>query len=148
IEAADRPQDVDAFEVVGTVLLEQRRLLDGVLVGSRRTEGISRAGIPGCRRIRVVVGNLAVANDDVMREHAADRLVKAATNRLFWDLEFAPGLRAAGMDLFQSLLKEIESRGGCVGLEIRAGPIALDRIVPFRNVPLELRLVQAPGSWK
>src|SRR5438105_1284845 len=35
VEAANRPHDVDALELVGPVLLEDRRVLDRVLVGAR-----------------------------------------------------------------------------------------------------------------
>src|SRR5690606_591178 len=80
IEAPHRAHDVDAFEVLLAVLLEDRQPLYGVRVGPRRAVDVTRARVPRRRRIRVVVGDLAIANDQVMREHAAHRLVKAAAD--------------------------------------------------------------------
>ena len=47
----------------------------------------------------MVICDLAVANHHVMRKHAADRLVEAATDRLFRNLEVGPGLGSSRMQL-------------------------------------------------
>ena len=49
--------------------------------GPGRAVNVARIGIPRRRRIRMVVGDLAVANHDVMRKHAADRFVESAADR-------------------------------------------------------------------
>ena len=66
IEAAHRAHDIDALEFVRTVLLKDRRVLHRVFVRSRRAVNIARIRVPRRRRIRMVVGDLAVANDHVM----------------------------------------------------------------------------------
>ena len=111
VEAADRPHDVDALELVRPVLLEDRRVLHRVLVGAGRAVDVARAGVPGRRRIGMVVGDLAVADDDVMRQHAAHRLVEAAADGLVGHLELGPGLRVGRRSSsFMRLLDEVERR--------------------------------------
>src|SRR6202042_2041 len=78
VEAADRTHDVDALEVLRTVLLEDRRVLNRVLVGARGAIRVTRAGVPWRRRVRLVVGDLALADHHVVREHAASGLVEPA----------------------------------------------------------------------
>src|SRR6266700_1460795 len=46
VEAAHRPHDVDALEVVRPVLLEDGRVLDRVLVGPGRAVDVARARVP------------------------------------------------------------------------------------------------------
>src|ERR1700759_1089061 len=67
VEGAHSPHDVDALEVLRPVLLEDRRVLDGVLVGTRRPVDIARTGVPRRRRVRLVVGDLALTDDHVVR---------------------------------------------------------------------------------
>src|SRR2546421_5170755 len=62
IEAADGAHNVDAFKRVESIFLEQWGILDGVLEGAGGAERIAWTGIPGCRRIWMVVGDDAVAN--------------------------------------------------------------------------------------
>src|SRR6266480_4386021 len=65
VEAADGTHDVDASEMLLAVLLEDGGVLHRVLVGAGRALRVARAGVPAGRRIRVVVGDLALANDHV-----------------------------------------------------------------------------------
>src|SRR6267154_1015881 len=81
IEAANRAHDIDTLEAVGPIFFEQRGVLDGVLEGSRRAERVARTGIPGRRRIRVVIGDLAIADDQMMRQPTAYGFVEAAADR-------------------------------------------------------------------
>src|SRR5215469_2879382 len=46
IEAAYRAHNVNAFEFVGTVVLEDGRVLHGVFVGTGRTVHVARAAVP------------------------------------------------------------------------------------------------------
>src|SRR5689334_19614885 len=80
IETANRTHDVDALELVRSVLFEYRRVLYGVFVRSGRAIDIAWIGIPRSRRIWVVVGDLPAFDHDVMREDAAYRFVKAAAD--------------------------------------------------------------------
>ena len=138
VEAAHRAHDVDALEVLAVVLLEDRLPLHGVLVGPGRAVGVARVGVPRGRRVGVVVGDLAVADHHVVREHAAHRLGEAAADALVGHLELLPGLGAPGPDLDQRLLGEVQRAGRGVGLEVGAGPVALDGVAPLRDLPLEL----------
>ena len=140
VEAADRAHDVDALELVRPVLLEDRRALDRVLVRPGRAVDVPRAGVPGRRRVGVIVGDLAVADHEVVREHAADRLVEAAADRLVRHLELGQGPGAAGLELGQRLLDEVQRGGRGVGLEVGAGAVALEGVAPLRDLPLELHL--------
>ena len=58
----------------------------------------------------MIVGDLAVANDDVMRQHAAHRFVEAAADGFLGHLEVGPGLGAAGVQFCQRLLDEVAAR--------------------------------------
>src|SRR5262245_6079250 len=70
IEAAHGSHDVYAFEIVRPVLFKNRRALHRVLIRPRRAEDVTRAGVPWSRRIRVIIGDLAVADHDVVRERS------------------------------------------------------------------------------
>src|SRR5438046_2191392 len=60
VEAPHRAHDIDPLERVLAVLLEDRRVLYRILVRAGRAQRIARAGVPRRRRIRVIVGDLAV----------------------------------------------------------------------------------------
>src|SRR5882757_7832863 len=79
IKTAHGAHDVDAFELVGPVLLEDRRVLHGVFIRTRRAVDIARIGIPGSRRVGMVVGDLTAADHYVMREDATHCFVESAT---------------------------------------------------------------------
>src|SRR5262249_33481911 len=66
VEASHRAHDIDALEIVGAVFLEDRRALYGILVRTRRAVHIARRAVPWCRRIRMIVGDLAIADHQVM----------------------------------------------------------------------------------
>src|SRR5262249_33563500 len=51
VEAAHGAHDVDALELVGAVLLEDRGVLDRVLVGTWCAVDVTRIGVPGSRRV-------------------------------------------------------------------------------------------------
>src|SRR5579862_8682361 len=97
IEAAYCAHDVDAFELVRTVLLKQWGVLHGIFVRPRGAVNVTRVGVPARRRIRMIVGNLAVTNDHMMREHAAHSLVESAGDCVLGHLERRPGFRAPAM---------------------------------------------------
>src|SRR5580658_7487299 len=78
VEAAHRPHDVDALEVLRAVLLEDRGVLHGVLVRAGRAVAVADAAVPRGRRVGVVVGDLAVPNHHVMGEDTAHGLGEAA----------------------------------------------------------------------
>src|SRR5450755_3680644 len=93
VEAAHRTHDVHALEVVRAVLLEDRGVLHGILVRTGGPERVARAGVPRGRRIGLVVGDLALADHHVMREHAPSGLVEADAHGLVGDGELLPALR-------------------------------------------------------
>jgi hypothetical protein len=97
VEAAHGAHDVDAFEILRAILFEDRRVLHGVLIGPRRAIHIAGIRIPGGRRIGVIVGDLVIADYDVMRKNAPHRFMETAADRFFRHLEIVPGARASGM---------------------------------------------------
>src|SRR6516164_5657752 len=146
VEAADRAHDIDALESVRRVLLEDRRVLHRILVRPGRAVDVADAGVPRSRRVRVVVGDLPTADHHVVRQHPAHRLGEPATVRFVGDAERLPRLGAPGPDLGQRLLGEVQRARRRVGLEVGAGPVALDRVGQRRTVligghlPLERHL--------
>ena len=68
------------LKLLPVVLLEDRLALHRVLVRAGRAVDVARVGVPGRRRVRVVVGDLAVPDHHVVREHAAHRLGEAAAD--------------------------------------------------------------------
>src|ERR1700722_16284488 len=140
IEAPHGPHDVDALELVWAVFLEDRGVLPRVLVRARSPVGIADAAVPRRRRIRVIVGDLSIADYHMVRQNAAHGFMESAANRFVRYLELAPRLRAPGMELGQCLFDEIIGGGTRVDLKVGTGPIALDRVAPLGNLPLELSL--------
>ena len=146
VERAHRAHDVDALEVLRAVLLEDRRVLHGVLVGAGRAVDVARVGVPRRRRVGLVVGDLALADDHVVREHAARRLVEADADRLLGHLEVRPALRPPGADLGERLLQAVQPDERRVGLVVGARAVALDRVRLLGHLPLELHLGHARRS--
>src|SRR5579883_750771 len=97
VETAHGAHDVDTLEVVRPVLFEDRCALDRVLVGPRCTEDVARSSVPRGWRIGMIVGDLAAADDEVVRENTAHRLVEAAADGFVGYLEVRPCLSAAGL---------------------------------------------------
>ena len=112
IEAAHRAHDVDALEFVRTVLLEDRRVLHRVLVRTRRAVNVARVRVPRRRRIRMVVGDLAVADDQVMRQDAAHGFVETAADRFVGHFERCERCGASGVHFRQRFLDEVERASG------------------------------------
>src|SRR5947209_19636973 len=96
VEAANRPHDVDTLEGVRAVVFEDGRVLHGILVGAGRAIDVSHTAVPGCGRIRMVVGDLPVLNDHVMGEHASYRFMEPAADGLLRHSEITPGFGVAG----------------------------------------------------
>src|ERR1700675_4198766 len=138
IEAPHRAHDVNALELLRTIFFEDRSVLHRVFIRSRSAVNVAWIRVPGGRRIGMVVGDLALANHYVMREHASNRLVEAATNGFFRNLEIGPGSCSTGVQLLQCPLSEIESRRSRVDLEISPGTVALDGVAPLWNLPFKL----------
>src|ERR1700679_2191352 len=90
----------------------------------------------------MVVGDLALSDDDVVREDATNSLVKATADGLFRNFEFAPGGGATGIQFSKRFLDEVQRGSSGVGLEVGACSVALERVRPLRNVPLEFGLWQ------
>src|SRR3954471_8741862 len=67
IEAAHCAHDVDALELVWPILFEDWRVLHRILIRTRSAIDVARIGIPGRRRIGMIVGDLVILDDDVMR---------------------------------------------------------------------------------
>src|SRR5580704_15132727 len=60
VEATYRTHDIDSLELVRAVFLEDRGVLYRVLVRTRSAVNVARIGIPGGRRIWMVVGDLTL----------------------------------------------------------------------------------------
>src|ERR1700723_3745725 len=124
VEATYRSHDVDPFELVWAVVLEDRRVLHRVFIGPGRSVNIAWVRVPRGRRIRMVICNFAVANNYVMREHSAHRLVEATSDGILRHFEVRPGFRIALMQLSQRLFGKIQSGAGSVNLEVSSRTVA------------------------
>src|SRR5262249_22788800 len=128
VEASHRTHNVDAFEAARAVLLEDGGILDRILIGARCSVNIPRIRVPRSWRVRMVIGNLAVANYDVMRQHPAYSLMEPAANRLFGNGEVRPCLGSAGEKLSKSSLEEVVRDGASIGLKVGARAVTFDCI--------------------
>ena len=97
VETSDGSHNVYAFEVGGSVFLEHRRVLLGVFIRSGRSVNIARAGVPGRRRIRMIIGDFAFADNDVMRQNAAHGFVETAADGFFGNFKFRPRFGVSGV---------------------------------------------------
>src|SRR5262249_57030156 len=84
----------------------------------------------------------------VMRRAPAPRLVESASDRIVRHGKGAGRARASGVRLVERALGEVERRGGGVRLEVRSRPVALERVAPRGNLPLERDLGKRRGSGK
>lgn len=66
IETSDCAHDVDPLELIRTVFLEDWGVLHRVLVWTRCSIDVARVGIPRSGWVRMVIGDLAVANHNMM----------------------------------------------------------------------------------
>src|ERR1043165_5525002 len=80
IEAPNGAHDVYPFELIRAVVFEDGRILNGVFVRARRAIHVARARVPGRWRIGMIVRDLALANDEMVRKHAAHSFVEDAAN--------------------------------------------------------------------
>ncbi len=140
IEAPNRAHDVDTFELIPAVFLEDGSILYGIFIWTRCSIGIAGVGVPRRRRIRMIVGDLAFTDDHVMRKHAPNSLMKATADGVVGHGEIGPCPRPTGMQLFESLFGKVQSGGRGIRLEVGPGAIPLDRVAPFRDLPFELDL--------
>src|SRR5258705_10660050 len=62
IEASHRTHYVDPLKVLGPILLKDWGVLYRILIRSRCAIDIARIGVPWCRRIGMIVSNLAIPN--------------------------------------------------------------------------------------
>ena len=81
-----------------------------VLVGSGRAVDVARVGVPRRGRIRVIVGDLAAADDHVVGQHAAHRFGEPAADALVRHLELLPGLGAPGPHLARAPFRRSAAR--------------------------------------
>src|SRR3984957_14085792 len=148
IEAPYRAHDIDPFKLVRAVFFEDGSILHRVLVWTRSAVNVAWISIPGGRRIRMVVGDLAFLDHHMMREHAANRFVETATNGLLRHFEFRPGFGMSGMQLRKCLFHEVQCGAGSIDLEVGTRPVAFDGVAPLWDLPLELNLRQRGGFRK
>src|ERR1044072_3308735 len=128
VETPYGAHNVYTFEVIRTVLFKDRGPLYSVFIRPRGAVDVARVGVPGGRRIRMIIGNLAIAYDDVMRQHAAHRFMESATNCFIGYFEFSPGVGSSGMQFGNGLFGKIERAGGRIGLEISTGAVTRDGV--------------------
>src|SRR5260370_2901462 len=92
IEAPYRAHDIDALEFVRSVLFEDWCILHRVLVRTWRAIDVARARVPRRGRIRMIIGNLTIADHHMMRQHAADSFIESPADGLAGNFEIRPGL--------------------------------------------------------
>src|SRR5690606_2163068 len=125
IETAHRAHDVDSLEILLPVLLEDRHALDCILVGPGSSVHISRTRVPWRWRIGMVVGDPAVLDDEVVRQHAAHRFVEPAAYAFIGDREILEHLYITLVNALHRLFHEEHGHGGGVRDEVGARPITL-----------------------
>src|SRR5580692_12459079 len=91
IETPQGAHDVYTLEFVRPVFLEDRRVLYRIFVGSRRSIDVARIRVPRRWWVWMVICDFAVANHDVVRQHAAHSFVESATDSVLRHLELRPG---------------------------------------------------------
>ena len=84
----------------------------------------------------MVVRNLALSNNYVMREHSSNCFVETAANGFFRHIEFRPGLVCPACSSSSAFSIKCEGASG-VDLKVGAGAVAFDGIAPLRNLPFE-----------
>src|SRR5580700_10440571 len=124
IETPHRTHDINSLELVRTVLLKDRSVLHSVLVWTGSAVDVAWIGIPGGRRIRVVVRDLAFFDHHVVREHATNSFVEAAANGFLRYLEIRPGFGMSGVQFRQRLFHEVQRGASGINLEVGSRPIA------------------------
>src|SRR5208282_2149296 len=80
VETAHCAHDVDAFKFVRAVFLEDGGVLNCVFVRPGSAVDVARIRVPRSRGVGVIVGDLTVANDDVVGKNAADGFVETAAD--------------------------------------------------------------------
>src|SRR6266853_1896708 len=74
--------------------------------------------------------------------------METAADRLIRDFEIGPRSGASGVQLLHRSFREVKRASRGVSLEVSSRAIPLDRVAPFRNLPLELNLGQHCCLWK
>ncbi len=97
VETSDGSHYVYTFEVIGSVFLENRRVLHGIFIRSGHSVNVARIGVPRSRRIRMIIGDFAFADDDVMRQNAAHGFVETAADCFFGNFKFRPRFGVSGV---------------------------------------------------
>src|SRR5205085_11058265 len=108
IEAADSPHDIDAFELLARVFLEDRGIQNCVFIWTGRSEGIASARVPWGWWIRVVIRYFPVADNHVMRKHSAHSFVETAADCDRRNFEVGPGRCASAAYLRPRLLATVQ----------------------------------------
>src|SRR5436853_7063296 len=141
VKATDRPHDVDALEVLGTVLLEDRCVLHSIFVGSRGSIDVTYTAIPGRWWIGMIVRDLAILDDEMVGEYPTHGLVEAAADGLLRNSEVIPCLGMTSIQFRHRLLQAVQRNGCRVRLEVRSRTVAFESVAPSfwrRYLPLEL----------
>src|ERR1700674_246097 len=108
VEASHRPHDVNALELVWPIFLEDWRVLHRILVRPWCSINVARIRVPRRRWVWMIVRDLAVPNDDVMRQNAANRFVEAAADGILWHGKVRPGFGPSSMQFRQCLLNKVK----------------------------------------
>src|SRR5262245_57785992 len=147
VKAPHYAHDVNPLEIIGHVLFEDGPTWHRILIGTRRAVNVARAGVPRRRRIRVIIGDFSIADNHVMREHAAYGLVEAAADRFLRRREFRPGPGSARPHFGERTLDKIKSRRRRIRLEVSPSAISLDGVAPPRDLPFKFGL-RKHGSFR
>src|ERR1041384_4963247 len=123
IETSHCAHDVDAFEVFLAILLEDLQSLYGIFIRSGGAIRIARTGIPRGGRIGMVVGDLSIADHEVMRKHTSHGLMEAAADGFIRNFEILEGLDIAGIEARHGLLIKENGQGCRVGDEVSTCPV-------------------------
>src|ERR1700676_4165067 len=90
VETPHCAHNVYALEFVRAIFLKEWCVLHCILVRPWCSVNVPWVCVPRRRRIGMVIGVFAVANDTVMRQNAAPRLVEAAADGILRNGELRP----------------------------------------------------------
>src|SRR5918995_847195 len=97
----------------------------------------------------MIVGDLAVPDHHVVREHSPYRLVEAAADGLVRYLELLEDLGFSRAHELERLLHEVDGLGRRVGYEVASRSAPLEGVgALLRYLPLEARLWHGGGTWQ
>src|SRR6266568_2672104 len=140
VKAAHRSHDINTLEVFRSILFKDGCVLYGIFIGTGSAVDITHTTIPRRWGIGMVVGDLAVLDDHVMREYATHGLVETTADGILRYGEIIPRPGMTCPYFCECLIYTVECNSSRVSLEVGSRTVTLNGIAPLWNLPLKLYL--------